>query len=262
MPGLVRVRDAGVLALLLATSALAWLVTHRLAMPDMRLGVLTRAGSVDAMDSMDAGSTSTAVSGALFLAVWVVMMVAMMFPPLAPVVSTFDRWRRRTRRAASLTFAFVLGYLLVWTSIGLLAYAFVLALDGWLPFSERTAIRSAGILVVAAGVYQFSPLKRMCLRFCRSPLGFFAQYAGELRRGHKGPFRVGIAHGMYCVGCCWFLMVVLVLLGMMNVVWMGLVAALIFVEKVVRHGPVIGRLAGSALAVAGAAIAVSPALVA
>jgi len=240
-------------------SAVAWLVTHQLAMPEMRLGILTADRPMDEMESMPSPGPAAAVAAvALFLAVWVAMMVAMMFPALAPVVSTFDRWRSRTGRAATVTGVFVAGYVLVWSAVGLLAYAAVVALQKWVPVPGDTAIRAGGFLLVAAGAYQFSPLKATCLRFCRSPLGFFAQYAGELTKGHAGPLRVGLTHGTYCVGCCWCLMVVLVLLGMMNAAWMALVAAVIFVEKVVPYGPLAGRVAGIALVACGLAVVISP----
>ncbi|MDQ2914528.1 MAG: DUF2182 domain-containing protein, partial [Chloroflexota bacterium] len=177
-------------------------------------------------------------------------------PAVAPVVITFDRWAQSKARPRSVTATFILGYLVVWSVIGLAAYAVVVVLQMLVPAGDPTAQRVGGGLLVVAGLYELTPLKNICLRHCRSPLGIVMQYADLLGDGHRGPFRVGVVHGSYCVGCCWALMLVLVLLGMMNVAWMGVVAALIFAEKVLPGGALLSRVSGFAFIAAGAALAI------
>jgi len=111
---------------------------------------------------------------------------------------------------------------------------------------DPNAQRVGGALLAAAGLYELTPLKDLCLRHCRSPIGIVMQYADLLANGHRGPFRVGLVHGLYCVGCCWSLMLVLVLLGIMNLVWMGVVASVIFAEKVLPGGALLSRVTGIA----------------
>jgi predicted metal-binding membrane protein len=233
---------------LLVLAALAWAVTGRLAEPHMRMGLLTGA------DGMAVGAGRGALPAlGLFLVTWTVMMVAMMFPSVLPVVLTYDRWVRRAGRSRAATLLFVSGYLLVWAAGGTVAYAVVVHLVPLLP-SGATGVRLGGAVLVLAGAYQFTPLKRVCLRQCRSPLAFVAAHADRLRAGPLSRAGVGAAHGAYCLGCCWALMVVLVLLGMMSLTWMALVAAVILVEKVFPGGGAVGRAVGALLVVAGAAL--------
>jgi predicted metal-binding membrane protein len=234
-------------------SAVAWLATSQLADPGMRLGILTGAA-----DSSMAGAVmpiEVPLAIALFMATWTLMMVAMMFPAVAPVVITFDRWAQSKARPRSVTAAFLGGYVAVWSLIGFAAYATVVVLQMLVPVGDPNAQRVGGALLAAAGLYEMTPLKDLCLRHCRSPLGIVMQYADLLADGHRGPFRVGSVHGLYCVGCCWSLMLVLVLLGMMNLAWMGVVAAVIFAEKVLPGGALLSRVTGLALIAAGVALA-------
>jgi predicted metal-binding membrane protein len=192
----------------------------------------------------------------LFLVTWVVMMVAMMFPAIVPVIITFDRWVRKARRPRSATMTFVGGYLLVWTGFGLVVYAGVV-------FQPRllmgdSAIRLGAALLILAGMYQFTPLKSRCLQHCRSPLAFIAQHTSELRQGGFGTARVGIIHGAFCLGCCWALMLVLVLLGMMSLSWMAAVAGVIFIEKVVARGSLVTLALAVMLVGLGFTLLVSP----
>jgi predicted metal-binding membrane protein len=249
-----------VVGLLLVLSALAWFATARLSTPEMRLGVLTGSGSMDGMSSMEGmGSTPQAsMAPALFMATWMVMMVAMMSPAVSPVVITFDRWLARTGRSRAATLVFVAAYLAVWGAAGLLAYGGMLALQAWLPSDDGRAIRAGGVILALAGAYQLTPLKNACLRHCRSPLALLASHAERLRDGLLGPVRVGIRHALYCLGCCWSLMVVLVLLGMMNLGWMALVAAVILVEKTTPRGVLVSCVVGFALLGAGVVVAVWP----
>jgi predicted metal-binding membrane protein len=197
----------------------------------------------------------------LFLAVWVSMMVAMMFPSVAPMVSIFStvgRNRRSAGGSAVPTWVFLAGYLAVWSLFGVGAYLLSLAVPAVgmsAPGLRTYSPLVGGIVLVLAGLYQWSPLKGVCLHHCRSPLGFLLH---SWRNGYGGAFLMGFTHGAYCVGCCWGLMVVLFAVGLMNLGWMVLLAAVIFAEKIFRHGPLIGRLAGLGLVLFGLATLAAP----
>ncbi|WP_046470775.1 DUF2182 domain-containing protein [Allosalinactinospora lopnorensis] len=239
--------EAALVAGLLGLAALAWVTTGRLADPHMRLGLLTGVGE---MMPMHAGGGPAPAALGLFLATWVIMMAAMMFPSVLPVVVTYDRWVARTDRPRAATVLFVSGYLLVWSAAGLLAYTVIVHLVPLLP-SGDTAVRLGAALLVLTGLYQFTPLKRACLRQCRSPLAFIAEHAARLRSGGLAGVRTGAVHGGYCLGCCWALMVVLVLLGVMSLAWMALVAGVILLEKTLPHGWPVSGIVGGALMAAG-----------
>jgi len=237
---------------LVLLSGVAWFYLSRDPGDDMTVGVLTRPDAGDAM-VMD---SDTSMSLGLFTITWLAMMIAMMFPAIAPVVLLFDRWRRKRNRNPASTLGFVLGYLVVWTTAGLVVYVALLAIDARVD-SSTTAVRLGGAVLVAAGLYQMTPLKTICLTKCRSPLGLVMEHAQDLNRGMRGPFRVGLSHGAYCLGCCWALMAILVALGLMNLGWMAAVSALILVEKVLPPGPALGRIIGIGIALAGAAVLVT-----
>jgi predicted metal-binding membrane protein len=248
-----RAWEASLVGALLTLAALAWVATGHLAQPHMRMGLVTGAGSMSSMDpiSPNVGTLS------LFLTIWVVMMMAMMFPAVAPVVATVHRWVRRTGRSRADTAQFVAGYLVVWAAFGVLVYY---AMDKLMPMlpTGRSAVRLGAGILILAGVYQFTPVKTVCLRHCRSPLAFIAQHATQLQRGGLAATRVGGVHGAFCLGCCWLLMGVLLVLGMMSLVWMAAVAAVIFAEKILPHGRTMGSIAGLALIGAGITVAVAP----
>ena len=242
------------IAALLALATLAWFATRANSPPHMRTGLLTGIG----MAPMGAGTMgpSMALLG-VFLWMWLVMMVAMMLPAITPVVVTFDRWVRKTGRSRSATAHFVGGYLLIWGGSGLAVYGAIVYLTPVLPSGESALRLGAGLLVLA-GAYQLTPLKEACLRHCRSPLGFIAQHTSPLRRGGLAGSRVGAIHGIYCLGCCWALMLVLVLLGMMSMVWMAAVAGVIFLEKTLPRRWPVGKLVGLLLVSVGIVLLVSP----
>jgi len=191
-----------------------------------------------------------------FLLLWVVMMAAMMLPSVAPVASMYLTVlrNRRTGTAAAHVAALVAGYLLAWAGFGLVAFGISRALGKLAPMNmsmapSRLAVWSAAITLAVAGLYQFTPLKAVCLRHCRSPLGFllhFGSYSGRLR-----DVRIGAYHGGYCVGCCWSLMLVLVAVGVMNMAWMAGLTAVVFLEKVWRSGKAFGYAVGGAMILAG-----------
>jgi len=238
--GTARRWEAALVGSLLGLAALAWFATAQLSSPEMRLGLLTREATMSSMapasvSSMQGGGSQSIPMLPLFLLTWVVMMVAMMFPAVVPVVVTFDRWVRRTQRSRLATALFAGSYLLVWSSIGLVFYAAMVYLEPLIP-PGMASVRWGAALLVVAGVYQLTPLKTKCLEQCRSPLAFVAEHATLLRRSGLGPAKVGAVHGLFCLGCCWALMLVLVLLGMMSLAWMAAVAGLIFLEKVLPGG--------------------------
>lgn len=186
----------------------------------------------------------------LFLLMWLIMMIAMMFPSVAPVAVTWTRTIRRqssgAARVARLT-QFTGGYLLAWTAFGLLVYG-ILAATGPLVDDHPDAARWIGAgAFLLAGLQQLGPLKDVCLRHCRSPMGQLVRYAGFRPRARD--LRVGLHHGLFCVGCCWGLMIVLVPLGVMNVLAMAALAVVIFVEKLWRLGPVLASAVGVAFLV-------------
>jgi predicted metal-binding membrane protein len=179
-----------------------------------------------------------------FLFAWLVMMVAMMFPSVAPTailwMNAIGSSASGTRRTARVT-AFIAGYLAAWTLYGIVAFALIVTMQ------RVTTHWIAGALFAFAGVYQLTPLKRACLRHCRSPFAALMMYAGYSPRFRD--FRVGLHHGAYCVGCCWGLMAVLVAVGVMNVPAMIALSALIFLEKIWRGGEMVARVLGLAFIV-------------
>lgn len=195
--------------------------------------------------------------GFLFV-MWAVMMIAMMTPSAAPMAMTFAAVNRRRREAARADLfpvgVFVLGYLVVWTGFSAAA-----ALAQWvlhaaaLVSAAMTGVSATlgGALLIAAGVYQWTPLKRACLVHCRTPMSFLVT---SWRPGRTGALVMGLRHGSFCVGCCWALMALLFVAGVMNVLWVAAITAFVFVEKVAPRGDLVGRAVGVLLVAAGAAL--------
>jgi predicted metal-binding membrane protein len=180
----------------------------------------------------------------LFL-MWSVMMVAMMLPSAAPLMLLVaGTYRRRGRPARGLTAAFAGGYLVAWTVFSALAAAAQVGLHQAALLSPGMAASSpalAGGILVLAGVYQFLPAKEACLTHCRSPFDFLTHH---WREGMQGAVVMGIRHGLYCVGCCWALMALLFVAGVMNLMWVAAIAAFVLVEKLMPRGVLAGRMAG------------------
>jgi predicted metal-binding membrane protein len=193
-----------------------------------------------------------------FMATWTAMMVAMMVPAVTPVIATFDQWVRASRRARASTPVFVAGYFLVWSASGLVAYVLLFAVQVWTSPATVMALRVGAALLVVAGLYQLMPLKQMCVQHCRSPLGLLDQHRAALTYPRLGPLRVGIIHGLHCLGCCWALMLVLLLLGMMNLAWMAAIAAIIFIERVGSRGRWVRYLVGLGLMGLGIVVFAAP----
>ncbi len=189
----------------------------------------------------------------LFL-MWAVMMVAMMVPSAVPMIQGFvavNERRRNSSRPVIPVGVFVLGYIVAWTSFSAAA-----ALAQWglhraallSPMMVSTSPILSGGLLLAAGIFQWTPLKRACLRNCRSPLTFLMS---GWRDGTAGAFFMGLHHGAYCVGCCWALMVLLFVVGVMNLLWVAVIALFVIAEKVLPRGELIAHIAGVALVVVG-----------
>jgi predicted metal-binding membrane protein len=196
----------------------------------------------------------------LLLVMWVIMMAAMMLPTAAPAILLFAAMSRRHREQRSPlapTAVFGLGYLLVWTGYSLLATAAQWGLHSAAllsPMMVNTSPVLGGVLLLAAGIFQWTPLKYACLAHCRSPLGFFMT---NWREGTSGALLMGLRHGSYCVGCCWVLMALLFVTGVMNLLWVAAMAVFILAEKVLPHGQLVGRVAGGMLVLAGLWVAVT-----
>ena len=193
----------------------------------------------------------------LMFFMWWIMMVAMMMPSASPMIllfATVNRKQRETGHPFVATSIFALGYLAAWAGFSLVA---VLVQWGF----ERTALLSpilvgtnvifGGVLLLVAGAYQLTPIKHACLRHCRSPLAFLSTH---WRRGARGALRMGLEHGAYCVGCCWFLMGLLFFGGVMNLYWIVGLALFVLFEKIVPAGHWLGYATGVALLLWGAAM--------
>ena len=195
--------NSGLVALLFGLAALAWWSTI-----DSASGM---------MGARDLGTLGW------FVGVWVVMMAAMMFPSVAPTVTLYARMTGERARSAPLVFT--AGYLLTWAVPGVLAYGIWRAVHGPLGDGGRWL---AGGTLIAAGLYELTPAKNVCLSKCRSPFGFLV---GSWRDGLGGALSMGARHGAWCIGCCWALMAALFALGVMSIAWMAVVAGLIATEK-------------------------------
>lgn len=209
----------------------------------------------------DEMSLTMSLGAPLFIALWAVMMVAVMFPTAAPMILMFNRIHNQRRvkgQSFVPTWIFVAAYLLVWSVTGIVAYTLAVLGDElahqsmWLM---DNAARIGGFVLIAAGVYQLSPLKSVCLNKCRSPISFILH---SWRDGFWGSFRMGIDHGVYCLGCCWLLFVILFPLGMMNVAVLAGITVLIFAEKSTAWGRQIATVAAVALIVYGAVVVFVP----
>jgi predicted metal-binding membrane protein len=212
-PALAAARSRlGLVALLFALAAVGWWWT------------------ADRMRGMDDGPWTPLGTLGWFLGAWVVMMGAMMFPSVAPTVALYSRMARTRSRLWPLLFA--AGYLVTWVGAGALAFAFALAggrIAGDVLAWDRAGRWLAAGTLLAAAVYELTPLKDVCLGKCRSPLGFLL---GTWRDGWAGALQMGAKHGAWCVGCCWALMASLFALGVMSIAWMAFVAGLIATEKI------------------------------
>jgi predicted metal-binding membrane protein len=239
-------RDRLVLIAGMATVvAMAWAWILLGAGMDMTAFEMTSPGRMGAMMMQPADWTPA--YAALMFAMWWVMMVAMMLPSAAPLLLLFTRINRKDQAAASpLAPAgfFAAGYLIAWGAFSAVAAGLQWALEqaGLLsPMLMATSLWLGAAILIAAGLWQLTPMKSACLRHCRSPLGFLM---GHWRPGRMGALRMGLEHGAYCLGCCWFLMALLFFGGVMNLYWIAGLAVFVLLEKTVPMGHWVGRAAG------------------
>jgi predicted metal-binding membrane protein len=230
-----------VLAGLLALAGLAWAYIAHLA------DVMT---AHHQMAMPQSGAWSIGETAGL-ASMWIVMMIAMMIPSVAPVILLFAGVTRRRRLQgvpAAPVSVFTLGYLLAWTGYAVLAALTQSALHSAALLSPAMASASpvlGGGILMLAGVYQWLPVKGACLSHCRSPLGFFST---EWREGVSGALLMGFRHGSYCVGCCWALMALLFVAGVMNLLWVAAIAGFVLIERLLPNGRLLGRITGVVLA--------------
>jgi predicted metal-binding membrane protein len=236
-----------ILGLLLGLAIAAWVL------------LAWQAASGDMAGAM--GSLTMGMRAPLFLTIWVIMMVAMMFPASAPMILTFHRIqiaKRERGEAFVATWVFVTAYMLVWVLAGIAAYAGALAAEWFADgaaISASAAARIGGGTLIAAGLYQLTPLKDRCLSKCRTPLSFIMT---SWRDGAIGVLRMGLSHGAYCLGCCWLLFVILFPLGIMNIGAMAAITALILAEKTLPWARVTAGVSATALLVYGALVLAFP----
>jgi predicted metal-binding membrane protein len=243
--------------LLIVALAWAWLF-H--AQAGMAPGAGPQVAAVAAMagEAMPPSPPPLAAYFAQAAAMWFLMMTAMMLPSAAPMILLYGRFARGVADqggALAPTALFGGSYLAVWAGFSLAAAGLQAALvhsgvisQAELGLGDR---RIAGALLLAVGLYQLTPLKRACLEACRSPIGFLTRY---WRPSAAGALRLGVRHGAYCVGCCWLIMALLFIGGVMSLTWVAALALVVLIEKATPFGPVVGRAAGVAALAYGAAL--------
>lgn len=235
-----RILVAGSVALL---AALSWAYTIHLG---LNATPATGGGGMAMPMMMD----WSAADFLFMFVMWAVMMFAMMLPSVTPTVMIYERVRARRAaagRAYVPTAGFVLGYLLVWVGFSLAATV----LNWWLhsngllsSMMGQVATPAAGVLLILAGLFQWTPLKDACLDHCRSPMGFLTTH---WREGRAGAVRMGLHHGVYCLGCCWMLMVLLFAMGVMNLAWVAVLTIVVLAEKTLPRGRLLSRVFGAVL---------------
>lgn len=236
---------------LLGLAAVSWAATVDRAM--------SSAGMVSGLAQVGTG-TSAVTTVQVFLGMWVLMMVAMMFPAVAPIVLAHRSVVLRRGEGPLATVAFVGGYLLVWTGAGLPALAALLGIRGISAdaASEQWSATLAGVVLIVAGLYQFSAWKGTCLRACRTPMSFVLTH--DWNGGSRSALRAGLTHGLLCLGCCWALMTVMLVVGLMNLVWMAMLTLVFVAEKHWRRAVGLTRVVGAVLLALGAAVVVQPSI--
>jgi predicted metal-binding membrane protein len=237
------------MAALTAVAILAW-------------GYLLLGAGMDMSAAMPGMATPMAWSpghAALMTLMWALMMLAMMLPSAAPMIllhTTVSR-RRDPERGGRRALLFTLGYAAIWSGFAVGATAAQWALERTALLTPAMSLGStvvASLLFLGAGIYQFTPLKQACLRQCRSPLEFLV---GQWRGGGAGAFIMGAQHGAYCVGCCWAVMVLLFVGGVMNMTWIAGLALLVLAEKLLPSGQLVGRVLGIGLVAWGAVVLIA-----
>ena len=240
---------------LLSLSAIAWaylvVMARQMAVGDMTLMGMNAPSAMPGTEMMGAMNVShlpwSLLNFLLMFVMWSVMMIGMMIPSAAPMILLFARVQRRkladqapTTRIA----AFTAGYVLIWTSFSFIATGLQWGLTELRllsPMMESTSQFLAVGFLLAAGIYQLTPLKLACLKQCQSPIGFLTSHWKD---GATGALAMGIEHGMFCLGCCWLLMTLLFVGGVMNLIWVAVIATFVLLEKVVPKGEIVARVGG------------------
>jgi predicted metal-binding membrane protein len=195
------------------------------------------------------------VSVPVYLAIWVTMLVAMMLPATAPLALAYGRVAQARGGGRLAALPFTAGYLLLWTAAGLIPLAAFVWTRGTVAGMTESSLGhlALGGILALAGLYQLSPLKGVCLRACRSPIGFVMRH--DFDTGARGGLLAGASHGAFCLGCCWALMGILTVAGLMSLPWMAALAALILAEKNWSYGPGLSRVAGLGMILGGVMVA-------
>jgi len=257
MESLVRRDRRIVLTCLVGITVLAWIFLVDMAI-DMGGDVSGSVGDGASLGGMFRGDavakpravTWGSVEFAIAFAMWAAMMMAMMLPTASPMVlmfATINRNQRREDDAIVPTGVFVAGYIAIWVTFALAATLLQWGFQsvGLIsPMMGKANAVFGGLVLFAAGIYQWTPLKDACLRLCQTPLGFLMT---RWRDGAVGAFRMGLSHGAFCVGCCWALMLLMFAGGVMNLFWMALLTVFMLAEKIVPPGPWLPRAAGTIL---------------
>ncbi|MFQ5418094.1 MAG: DUF2182 domain-containing protein [Myxococcota bacterium] len=255
-PGSLPRRDRNTILIGLAgVTALAWIYLVVSAANMQGMGDPAAAEGVASAGSMMRVHPWSALDFALMFAMWAVMMVGMMVPTAAPMALIYAAVARKAASQGTplaSTAVFVSGYVVAWTAFSVAATAVQWGLDSAALLSPRMVTTSpilGALLLMASGLYQLTPIKNACLEHCRAPARFIASH---WHPGASGAFRVGLEHGFYCLGCCWLLMGLLFLGGVMNLLWIAGITGFVLLEKVAPRGLLGGRFAGvSMIAVGG-----------
>jgi predicted metal-binding membrane protein len=241
LTSLVARQDVLLVGGLAAVTAVSWLYLFRLAQ-DMD-------GMGHCAEMMMPGADGMSIGW--ILAMWVVMMVAMMVPTAAPMTLLYARFCRGhspSVPAVLPTSLFLVGYVVAWTLFSAAATALQVGLQRIAVMSlmdmKLVSPAAGGVILIVAGLFQWTSWKNACLSRCRSPIGFFMT---EWRDGTGGAFVMGLHHGLFCLGCCWALMLLLFVLGTMNMLWIAALTALVLIEKVAPHGDLVARAVGVAM---------------
>ncbi len=240
-----RVDRAIVVAVLFAVVAVAWAYLFVLA---------AASGEMGSSLAMPMTADWTVRDWVFMAVMWSVMMIGMMLPSASPMIVSYRSFAHSGSLTGS-TSTFATGYLVAWVGFALLAAATQWALHNVTLVSPMGVATTpvAGASLVGAGVFQFTKLKQACLGKCRTPMGFLMT---QWRDGHRGALVMGVRHGVYCVTCCWALMVLLFVLGVMNLAWVAVLAAIVLIEKVAPRADVLTRILGVGLITWGARLIV------
>jgi len=248
-----------VIAALAVLTTLAWADIFWLA-DDMAMGGMDMTGfrMIPAGQGlmMPASAPWQPIEFAYVFAMWAVMMIGMMTPSVAPMILIYARVGRQAVMSGHPFAAsgwFASGYLIAWTGFSLAATSAQWVLDRaalLTPMMESANAVLGAIVLIAAGIYQWSPVKEACLFYCQAPLTFIMRHGG-FRPDARGALTLGLRHGLYCIGCCWALMLLLFVGGVMNVPWIAVLAGLVLLEKASPFGKLISRIAGGVLVAAG-----------